>query len=420
MSLSADKSFKMKMRDMENAFKYRRIPYPKRSVELIAILAISCTFFLFMHTNKLNSRLKEMEVKLQPSEFSALGLTGNQINSRESSRRDNIYTLHGTYQYLKSTGQIFKLSARELNNTLKADLDIIVFNRVPKTGSVQLIDLMRKLGKIHNFDVEVDPQNGGIRPILDENEEKDVIDNILNLDDGSIFVSYVNYLNFTKYGEQRPIYVNMVRDPVERVISWYYYIRSPWIFVPNRRKNNREMPNPQWVNTEFDQCVLSGEKTCTYLEGSELERVGDHRRQTLFFCGHKERKCMPFNTKLPMQIAMRTVEQEYAVVGTWEDTNVTLSVLESYIPSYFRGAKNMYYTGMHKDIKNHNPMKPFIREDIREMVRRNFTREIEFYQFCRQRLHKQYLALKLNELKRVDKDLQQPQGIALSKFNRRV
>uniref|UniRef100_A0A1A9ZA32 Uncharacterized protein n=1 Tax=Glossina pallidipes TaxID=7398 RepID=A0A1A9ZA32_GLOPL len=48
------------------------------SVELIALLAISCIFFLFcMHTNKLNSRLKEMEMKLHPSEFSALGLTGD-------------------------------------------------------------------------------------------------------------------------------------------------------------------------------------------------------------------------------------------------------------------------------------------------------------------------------------------------------
>lgn len=193
--------------------------------------------------------------------------------------------------FSKHCPQIFHLDANELNNTRKAEVDILVFNRVPKTGSVQLIELMRKLGKVHNYDVEVDPQNGGIRPLLDAYEEKELIDNIESLDDGTVFVSHVNYLNFTKYGVSRPIYVNMVRDPVERVISWYYYIRSPWIFVPNRRKSNREMPNPQWVNTEYDQCVLSGEKVCTYIEGVGLERVGDHRRQTLFFCGHNERKC---------------------------------------------------------------------------------------------------------------------------------
>jgi len=50
-------------------------------------------------------------------------------------------------------------------------------------------------------------------------------------------------------------------------------------------------------------------------------------------------------------------------------------------------------------------MKPHISQDILDRVRRNFTREIEFYQFCRQRLHKQYLAIKLNDLKRVDKTL---------------
>lgn len=60
---------------------------------------------------------------------------------------------------------------------------------------------------------------------------------------------------------------------------------------------------------------------------------------------------------------------------------------------------------MHSSKANDNPMKPHIRQEILDMVRRNFTREIEFYQFCRQRLHKQYLALKLKDLIRVDNSL---------------
>ncbi|XP_039484997.1 heparan sulfate 2-O-sulfotransferase pipe-like [Drosophila santomea] len=301
--------------------------------------------------------------------------------------------------------QILELSPDKLNNTPKAEIDVLFFNRVPKTGSMQLIELMRQLGKVHDYEVEKDPQNGGVIPLLETAEQSDLIDNIVNLEDGTVFASHVNFLNFTKHEQPRPIYVNMVRDPVERVISWYYYIRAPWVFVPGRRRNNREMPNPKWVNTEFEQCVTSGEKVCTYIENSLLERVGDHRRQTLFFCGHNEFQCTPFNARLPLQLAKMNVEREYSVVGTWEHTNETLAVLEAYVPRYFADASKMYYSGLHSDKQNVNPMKPHIPQNILDMVRRNFTREIEFYQFCRQRLHKQYLALKLNDLKRVDKSL---------------
>lgn len=44
-----------------------------------------------------------------------------------------------------------------------------------------------------------------------------------------------------------------------------------------------------------------------------------------------------------MQKAKQTVEQEYAVVGSWEDTNITLTVLEHYIPKYFKNAQKVYY-----------------------------------------------------------------------------
>ena len=40
----------------------------------------------------------------------------------------------------------------------------------------------------------------------------------------------------------------MVRDPVERVISWYYYVRAPWYFVERKRAfPDLPLPNPNWL-----------------------------------------------------------------------------------------------------------------------------------------------------------------------------
>ena len=71
----------------------------------------------------------------------------------------------------------------------------------------------------------------------------------------------------SRFNLEMPIYVNMVRDPVERVISWYYYIRSvrklkqhserkwadlflraPWYFVERKRVfPELPLPNPNWL-----------------------------------------------------------------------------------------------------------------------------------------------------------------------------
>lgn len=45
---------------------------------------------------------------------------------------------------------------------------------------------------------------------------------------------------------------------------------------------------------------------------------------------------------------------------------------------------------------NKNMYKPPVSEHVKNILRQNFTKEIEFYEFCKQRLHMQHAAL--NEL----------------------
>ena len=43
---------------------------------------------------------------------------------------------------------------------------------------------------------------------------------------------------------------------------------------------------------------------------------------------------------------------------------------------------------------NKNIYKPPVSDEVKNIIRGNFSREIEFYEFCKQRLHLQHLALK--------------------------
>nr|CAD7464524.1 unnamed protein product [Timema tahoe] len=140
-----------------------------------------------------------------------------------------------------------------------------------------------------------------------------------------------------------PIYVNLVRDPVERVISWYYYVRAPWYYVERKQAfPDIALPDPLWLKKDFETCVLRGDRECRYLEGETHEGIGDHRRQSLFFCGHSD-ACTPFNTVGALQRAKHAVERHYAVVGILEDLNSTLTVLEHYVPRFFKGASQVYW-----------------------------------------------------------------------------
>ncbi|GLG99529.1 Heparan sulfate 2-O-sulfotransferase pipe [Gryllus bimaculatus] len=339
---------------MDSMFRQRRISVPKRTSELVALMALSTTLFLFIHTRDLHTRLRQMQGKLPPDDApSANQLSGDSGGS----------ALEG-------------LDATELNNTRRAGVEVVFFNRVPKVGSQTFMELLRRLSVRNRFGFHRDHIQRVETIRLAPADQLNLAMHVNSFPPPAVYVKHVCFTNFSQYGLASPIYVNLVRDPVERVISWYYYVRAPWYYVERKQAfPDIPLPDPRWLKKDFETCVLRGDRECRYLEGETREGIGDHRRQSLFFCGHSD-SCTPFNTIGALQLAKRAVEQHYAVVGVLEDLNTTLTVFEHYVPRFFQGASEVYW-------------------EVKDLVRRNFTREVEFYQFCRQRLHKQLLALRL-------------------------
>ncbi|XP_050544769.1 heparan sulfate 2-O-sulfotransferase pipe [Daktulosphaira vitifoliae] len=356
--------------------KHKRVFTSKRTSELLALMAISSTLFLFLHTRELHTRLRTLQ-----SVSNSASSSGNSASGLEIDVENFIHDE--------------KLEVDLLNNTGRAKKELIFFNRVPKVGSQTFMEILRLLSLRNNF-VFYQDQVQRVETIrLAESEQLRVASMVTKYDTPSVFIKHISFLNFTKFYLPEPIYINLVRDPVERVISWYYYIRAPWYYVERKHAfPDTPLPDPNWLKKDFETCVLRGDRECTYTQGEKREGISDHRRQTMFFCGHDE-ECTPFNSEGALERAKQSVEKHYAVVGVLEDFNVTLTVFEHYIPNFFKGASQVYYgdMGLHKI--NHNAFKPQVSEAIKDMVRKNFTREIEFYQFCRQRLYKQRLALNL-------------------------
>ena len=90
-----------------------------------------------------------------------------------------------------------------------------------------------------------------------------------------------------------------------------------------------------------------------------------------------------------MRQAKQNVEKYYQVIGVTEKMNMTLDVLESKMPEYFENAKFVY----HNDVMKYqwkNNYKPQVSDQVINILKRNFTNEIEFYEFCKQRLQIQY------------------------------
>ena len=85
------------------------------------------------------------------------------------------------------------------------------------------------------------------------------------------------------------------------------------------------------------------------------------------------------------------------MVGITENMQETLTVMEALIPRFFDGAYETYFRNEELILmnKNKNPFRAKISEETRQILEADFSYEIRFYEFCKNRLKKQFNNLKV-------------------------
>ena len=267
----------------------------------------------------------------------------------------------------------------------------IIFNRIAKTGSQSIIELL----------VQLEAKNGikpsiQIRQIEHLMEPPELVANFVGSVDRAsspaAVIRHYNFVDFERYGGiWTPDYINIVRDPIDKIVSWFYYWRAAWNIVERKKAYPDEpLPDPEFLRKDFDTCVLTDDPECVFEPGSNVMLYKDHRSQIMQFCGH-EPFCVEFNGERALAKAKENVEKFYPVVGVLEDMNKTLRVFEAEMPQVFAGAFDLYNS--HPEIRrrqNRNAYKLPVGDEAMAKIRANFTREIEFYQFIRKRLEVQH------------------------------
>ncbi|XP_044732111.1 uronyl 2-sulfotransferase-like [Chrysoperla carnea] len=276
-------------------------------------------------------------------------------------------------------------SLLELGSVPELSDHIIFFNRIPKTGSEMLVMLIQWLQGHNNFR-HVRLLNDANKRLLTRLEQENFVDEVTNYIKTyavpMTFDRHIYFVNFTSFDKQSPTYINLIRDPVQKIISRFYY---------NQRKPNKNNPDliyaphrePSKYQKTLEECIVAGDPECHFISGKPYDLT------IPYFCG-QDPECRILNNEWALQRAKNNVERYYPVVGVLEELNSTLRILESKLPYFFKGIQKVYFDELMKPHYNKNRKKPMdVDDDVKKYLKESLSMEYDFYYWIQARLFQQ-------------------------------
>jgi dermatan/chondrotin sulfate uronyl 2-O-sulfotransferase UST len=149
----------------------------------------------------------------------------------------------------------------------------VMYNRVGKCGSRATLTLLQALGARNNITIVL--SDIGNQKELSLSEQIDLVNYINHLPPPFIYSRHMHYIDFQRLGAVPLVHINIIRDPISRFVSQFYFKR----FGDGRPRNRTSIFHGK-VHQTVDQCVERNEGECS--DPQKLFYI------IPFFCGQEE------------------------------------------------------------------------------------------------------------------------------------
>lgn len=280
-----------------------------------------------------------------------------------------------------------------LNHKLNCTL-IVISNRVPKCGSTLTRQVMKYLSvTTRKFTCENSSNHNQRRLTVQQqiNLQKELVKKAKKAyHQKFVYDRHFYFVNFTEEPDVVFYYINQLRDPLNQLVSAYYYHR--YICVMRSSNKRCQTYPPSIFNLTLDDCISTGDpKRCS----TETYGASDYLS---YFCGQSSicnSALAGYNGEAALALSKKNIEQHYIYIGLLEYIESSYEILERLLPDLFTGIVRIYHEKKNEPRITATPsdyQHPPSNKTL-DILRQVLKDEYELYNFVRQRFFQQYYQL---------------------------